>query len=291
LQFKYPHYTPYQYAGNKPITYIDLDGGEEKKPEGSKYQLNTENENFFSKINAYIDSEINAYTEKLNALEKSYKDKKQKIDKTTGNFKTYQDRIDLLTKAKADFQSIEEDAMKYGGNNLLTLANVVHNEAAHSNKKSKEAIAYAYLNRIGYAKGGTIREPKGSEISNYSKLLNRWESLSSTSAKLTFLTSFKASFDAAKLRLNDANPTKNDPTNGATHWISPMATLFDKKSGGNTQERTINGKIRYVPEWARSNDDPKLESLKSGASAILNANFKEIQLNSDFYFYKGVKYK
>ena len=31
LQFEYPHYTPYQYAGNKPISYIDLDGAEEKK--------------------------------------------------------------------------------------------------------------------------------------------------------------------------------------------------------------------------------------------------------------------
>ncbi|MCT4647880.1 MAG: GH-E family nuclease [Carboxylicivirga sp.] len=29
LQFEYPHYTPFQYAGNKPITYIDLDGLEE----------------------------------------------------------------------------------------------------------------------------------------------------------------------------------------------------------------------------------------------------------------------
>jgi RHS repeat-associated protein len=29
LQHKYPYYTPYQYAGNKPITYIDLDGLEE----------------------------------------------------------------------------------------------------------------------------------------------------------------------------------------------------------------------------------------------------------------------
>ncbi len=32
LQFDYPYYTPYQYAGNKPITYIDLDGLEEAKP-------------------------------------------------------------------------------------------------------------------------------------------------------------------------------------------------------------------------------------------------------------------
>jgi hypothetical protein len=31
LQFKYPIYTPFQYAGNKPISYIDLDGAEEKK--------------------------------------------------------------------------------------------------------------------------------------------------------------------------------------------------------------------------------------------------------------------
>ena len=33
LQFKYPHYTPYQYAGNKPVSYIDLDGLEEAKKE------------------------------------------------------------------------------------------------------------------------------------------------------------------------------------------------------------------------------------------------------------------
>ncbi|NOQ26265.1 MAG: hypothetical protein GQ564_12950 [Bacteroidales bacterium] len=31
LQFDYPYYTPYQYAGNKPISYIDLDGLEEVK--------------------------------------------------------------------------------------------------------------------------------------------------------------------------------------------------------------------------------------------------------------------
>ncbi|MBP1673733.1 MAG: insecticidal toxin complex protein [Bacteroidetes bacterium] len=41
LQFKYPYYTPFQYAGNKPITYIDLDGGEEKKIEKQKTTTTT----------------------------------------------------------------------------------------------------------------------------------------------------------------------------------------------------------------------------------------------------------
>jgi RHS repeat-associated protein len=31
LQHEYPHYTPFQYAGNKPVTYVDLDGLEEAK--------------------------------------------------------------------------------------------------------------------------------------------------------------------------------------------------------------------------------------------------------------------
>jgi RHS repeat-associated protein len=33
LQHKYPYYTPYQYAGNKPVTFIDLDGLEPKEPD------------------------------------------------------------------------------------------------------------------------------------------------------------------------------------------------------------------------------------------------------------------
>jgi hypothetical protein len=33
LQFDYPHYTPFQYAGNNPITMIDLDGCEAADPE------------------------------------------------------------------------------------------------------------------------------------------------------------------------------------------------------------------------------------------------------------------
>ena len=36
LQFEYPIYTPFQYAGNKPISYIDLDGAEEDFPHSMK---------------------------------------------------------------------------------------------------------------------------------------------------------------------------------------------------------------------------------------------------------------
>lgn len=255
------------------------------------HQPDDENQKFFDDINDYIDVEISIYKNKLLGLEKQYTEKKWKIDRSKGNFKTYQDRIDILKDIKEDFKEIKNIAAKSFGNNLLTLANVVHNEAAQSNNESKVAVAYAYLNRIEYTKGSIIREPKDAEISHYLKLLNRWISLKSDSAKLTFLKNFRASFNAAQARLINTNPIKNDLTKGATHWISPMASLFDKKSGGNTNQRIINGKTRYVPEWARSNDDPKLKSLMKGANAILNSDFKEIQLNSDFFFYKGVKYK
>jgi hypothetical protein len=53
LQFKYPHYTPYQYAGNKPISYIDLDGLEEAKlfdPSGTNIKVVSTNQNENNRI-------------------------------------------------------------------------------------------------------------------------------------------------------------------------------------------------------------------------------------------------
>ena len=44
LQFKYPYYTPFQYAGNKPISFIDLDGAEEfRKPNGELIYTQSQN--------------------------------------------------------------------------------------------------------------------------------------------------------------------------------------------------------------------------------------------------------
>jgi len=43
LQFQYPYYTPYQYAGNKPVSYIDLDGGEPLQPQTQTFSFSFEN--------------------------------------------------------------------------------------------------------------------------------------------------------------------------------------------------------------------------------------------------------
>ena len=90
LQHEYPHYTPFQYAGNKPVTFIDLDGLEEAKPKiatniiidiGSTKYVNSKLENGMDKYqmgqyfvihsNSSIDAErkLDQYMKKNN-LEK-----------------------------------------------------------------------------------------------------------------------------------------------------------------------------------------------------------------------------
>jgi RHS repeat-associated protein len=284
LQFKYPHYTPYQYAGNKPISFIDLDGGEEKK---TQKELNPENKSFFTEVSTYLESEIKNYKIKLVALESQYKAKEWKIDKTTGNFKVYQDRIDTLIKAKNDFKTMENIAKELGGDNLLTLANVIYNEAASSNEQAKQAVAYAYLNRIGYNQDSEIREPKGAEISHYSRLKNRWTSFNNQD-KLTFAKEFKKSFDAAVKRLKDNNPSQNDPTQGSTHWVSPKGLTLGKSTDTyyNTEFK------KYFPNWARNQQWVK-NNPKDAAKWFDVKKFKEVTVKgvqrNDFIFYRGVR--
>jgi len=246
-------------------------------------KLSADNETFFKEAEKFIESEKKLYEGKLKKLRKQYKEKNWKIDESKGKFKTYHDRIDKLTNLKTDLTNIKADAAIHG-DDLLILANVVYNEAGNFEDSSRKAIAYAYLNRTG----GVVREPEGSEISHYKNLKDRWEGLSKN-AKYTFLEAFPDSVASAKTRLEDKTPDKNDPTSGATHWISPAAKVFDKKGGSNTHKRTIDKKVRFVPEWARSNTDPKLPELKKGKNAILNSNFKEIDTIPNFLFYIGVK--
>jgi hypothetical protein len=168
-------------------------------------------------------------------------------------------------------------------NNSLILGGIINNEAGVYDQTSKQWVGHAYLNKVG----GSVRHPKGAEISNYSKLQSKWDNLKAEQ-KVSFLTNLSTSIGAADTVITD-HAKGIDPTTGATHWLSPMAPIFDASSGGNTQKRTINNKVRYLPNWARANNDAKLKDLQKGPNAILNSDYKEIVLNSNFYFYKGVK--
>ncbi|HAA15378.1 MAG TPA: hypothetical protein DCE41_28250 [Cytophagales bacterium] len=58
LQDKYPHYTPFQYAGNMPITFIDLDGAEGYVPPVAQPKLEDPTRNQHRRLsNAYTNDQ------------------------------------------------------------------------------------------------------------------------------------------------------------------------------------------------------------------------------------------
>ena len=71
LQHKYPHYTPFQYAGNKPITFIDLDGLEEALPENRQNgEIAFINENSGKYLGSHISDTIQGFSvRKINAAD------------------------------------------------------------------------------------------------------------------------------------------------------------------------------------------------------------------------------
>jgi RHS repeat-associated protein len=300
----------YLYVTNNPVRLWD--------PEGT---LSADNQTFVDDTKTYltarvkeVQQDINTKTAAVDAqiakerpttealLGKKY-DKKVKKDASFANTISKQDFINqAIAKTRADelkargIDKLTDQLNKLQGlknffsthtftDDSLTLANVVTNEAGVDPQASKEAVAYGYLNRTG----GTVRNPQGAEISHFVELQDRLPGMSDKNDKDTFLTEMKDSVAAAETRIADTK-NQHDPTQGATHWISPKAHIFDKRNGGNTQKRTIDGKTRFVPDWARANNDPKLKSLQTGPNASLNKNFKEITGITDFLFYRGVKF-
>ncbi len=273
------------------------DGDDLDKEPVEENPLSDNNQDFFTNIKTYIEEQITLYTEKLESEETKYEERNWAIDYSQGNFLAYSERIDLLENYKTEVESIETIAKSKGtsGNGLLTLMNVVHNEAANYRDDAKLAVAYAYLNRIEYSGDGDIREPEGdSEISHYSELNDRWNNYSTTADRLEFLRNIKSSFDAANSRIENCT---TDPTDGATHWVSPIG--LDSASGANDTKagyypRNYPGVgWKFFPNWARSNE--WVDENPTKASAWFNVSeYEEIiatgVAGSEFLFYKGVKY-
>lgn len=201
--------------------------------------------------------------------------------------KPQQTKIAELTKLRADLVA-GLDAGAAHGKDLLTLANVVVNEAGSTSQASKLGVAYAYLNLTG----GAVREPRGAEVSEYLTLNDRWAKLSGASERETFLKQFVGSLQAARERLDAPTPATTDPTGGATHWVSAIGLpQFSGQAGrySRTEGRAAN---RAFPNWAI---DP------GNATAIANARTKgwitptygERSIpgvpREEFLFYTGVR--
>jgi hypothetical protein len=171
------------------------------------------------------------------------------------------------------------------GDGLLTLANIVYNEAGPSNLNAKKAVAYAWLNRAG-----TVREPTGAEISEYRPLRERWEALAD-SERLSFLSNFVDCIREAGARLNDPTPANNDPTRGATHWVSPRGLpVFTNQK--DRYARTVDTATnRAFPKWARSMTDPEVSRMQKRGQ--LGPNYAELTVlgveRSYFLFYTDVR--
>jgi hypothetical protein len=243
---------------------------------------NIDSRKFINDVNKFYDSQINLYQQKYDKKLRKYKARNWVQSDNDEPFKTYLQRIQLCEQNKLSFNQQVEQNCKHG-DGLFTLANVINNEAGTCNKKAKLAIAYAYLNRTG----GIVREPKGiAEISHYKKLNIRFSRMT-TVEKYSFLPNFVESMNAAETRLSDSNPTSNDPTSSATHWVSPSGLRKTRKHGYYYRKQYR----RYFPLWARANNDPMV--TRYIRQQAFETHYKEFPVDgvdhNQFLFYVGVK--
>jgi RHS repeat-associated protein len=317
------HPCPYAYCANNPIVFVDRDGRERTQAE-----IAAENARMLAQKAVQLREEGVPAEEfqKVEALSIWYKDLAKKltviefqvkgdiwIDQRTESLKGTIERkksdaeaagkkftdeavknerqqIDSLTAAKdALDKSLQAGAAH--GSDLLTLANVVHNEAGAYGTEEKKAMAYAYLNKTG----NVVREPQKGEVSHYKELDARWDSLSDTQ-RLQFVKSFPTSVEAARTRLDDPNPAQSDPTARARHWVSPQGldpftSSTDRSKYYKRDYGSAKGKA--FPIWATDPKDPKNAKLQEGKHAIHTRDYTEYTVGKipgeHFLFYRGVK--
>ena len=236
-------------------------------------------------IMEWLDAQVRLFQEAIEKRKGEYLKKKWAwSEKAVSDFNR---RIDELSAIHSSLLT-ELTAGKAHGNDLLNLANIVFNEAGSVSRNAKVAVAYAWLNRTR----GVMREPKfAAEISHYIPLLERWNGLNDIQ-RMTFLPNFAACLSAARQRLADREPAKNDPTRGATHWVSPIALDPFKNQEGRYARTVGKAANRAFPTWARGNNDPAVEKMKKLSQ--VKPNYAELTVTgvdqTEFLFYVGVNY-
>ena len=166
--------------------------------------------------------------------EKDYKDNNWGGLEKDPQYNTYKKNIEKATDLKSKrMELLEEiDRKGYDRADVETLSAVVFNEAANSNQKAKEAVAYAYMNR---ADNDLSKIPPNNVISHFKERNILDDNLIGQDGRN--LDNFKDwapdvnnSMEAAISRLNQG--TRNghlyplasgstDIVQGADHWVSP----------------------------------------------------------------------
>ena len=198
-------------------------------------------------------------------------------------------RIDLLENLQARLVRAVRAAGPQGADALI-LAGVVLNEAGSRNDQERKAIAYAWLNRTK----GTVRYPVGKEVSGYQKLHPRWQA-TPAGKRLSLVLDLVPSLEAAVHRLQDAHPSQHDPTQGATHWVSPRSPRKwrDKSARPHHYERVYRSgtAARAFPTWALAPGDKRIKTMQKKRQ--LGPNDREYTIPGvpgwDFLFYTGVR--
>jgi hypothetical protein len=238
---------------------------------------------FLEIVRQWIDGQIAFYENRIAQQRARYQ--RENLRWTEEEARNSRNRIDELRTLR-DHIGRAIMLRRRHGNDVLVLANIVWNEAADYGWNAKVAVAYAWLNRTG----NVVREPVGSEISHFVPLLTRWNSLSE-GEKLSFLRTFPDSVNAAQQRFAERLPVLDDPTNRATHWVSPIG-LPAFSNQPNRYRRTVGrARDKAFPNWARATDDPEVARMQRRGS--LAANFAEITADGvareEFLFYTGVR--
>ncbi|MGC2744307.1 MAG: RHS repeat-associated core domain-containing protein, partial [Candidatus Angelobacter sp.] len=174
---------------------------------------------------AKITRDINATHQSLTRVASSIQKEQRAIAQTTAE-------IADLTKLKSDLDTAYTNATAaHATKDAELLTDIVMNEARDEGTQSKEAIAYAYVN----LQGGSVVAPKKHQISNFHTGVTE-ERFKRDSDKKQYIQNVTDSLNAVKTRLDDPS-NKKDPTQGATHWVSPGAL---SKMG------------KPIPSWTKS---------------------------------------
>jgi hypothetical protein len=282
----------YAYVHGRVYVAVDPEGlREARAPQPTDAHvaaLNTENRGVYEDARADFDKEFARLDRAIAKDERwlqSHPARGRRHDGVARRLAAAEARWDSLIRTERDWLSAVEM-----GNDAFTLGRVVWNEAGWDRipDAARTAVAYAYLNRTG----GVVRAPRNAEISHSSTISTRMRDAHRV-APFAQNQAFGSALRAAVARLADAQPTTNDPTGGARHWVSPEG-LDRGPRGDGFYQRDFGGRVgeRSFPSWAISND--AFRSLRPAErSRYWRDDYQERTVAGVpapfFLFYRGVR--